>query len=42
MTLGRKALIIRYMLRTFTFMVKSQSDSSHSSIEPWWTKLWER
>ena len=40
-TLGRKALVIRYMLRTLTFIVKSQSASSQSRMEPWCTKLGE-
>lgn len=38
-TFGRKALDIRYMLRTFTFMVKSQSSSEQSKMVPWCTNL---
>ena len=41
LTLGRKALIIRYMLRTLRFIEKSQSVSSQSRMVPWWTKLEE-
>lgn len=33
-TLGKKALLIRYMLRTLTFIVKSQSSSSQSKMVP--------
>lgn len=39
-TLGRKALHMRYMLRTFTLMVKSQSASSQSKMVPWCTNLY--
>lgn len=38
-TFGRKALDIRYMLLTFTFMVKSQSSSEQSKMVPWCTNL---
>lgn len=34
LTLGRKALIIRYMLRTLRFIEKSQSVSSQSRMVP--------
>lgn len=37
--LGRKALHIKNMLFILTFMVKSQSDSSVSSSDPWCTYL---
>ncbi len=38
-TLGRKALHMRYMLRMFRFIVKSQSASSQSKTVPWCTNL---
>ena len=38
-TWGRKALHMRYMLLTFTSMVKSQSASSQLKMEPWCTNL---
>lgn len=34
LTLGRNALIIKYMLRTLRFIEKSQSFSSQSSMVP--------
>jgi len=37
--IGRKAWIMKYMLLTLTFIVKSHSSSLVSKIFPWWTIL---